>query len=92
MLVENFGRNVRFEPSTFLEPEDEAELMAQLSARPDGPVRVIGSGHAWSPLIATSGTLVSLRRLQSLHLVCQADDRVSAEVGAGCRIKDVIAE
>lgn len=92
MLVQNFGRNVCFEPATYLEPADERELITQLTALPDGPVRVIGSGHAWSPLIATSGTLVSLQRLQSIRVLRHADGRVSVEIGAGCRIKDVVAE
>jgi hypothetical protein len=91
-MIENFGRNIRFEPAAFWDPASEAELIEQLNERPSGPVRVVASGHAWSPLIETEGAAVSLRRLDSIQLIRHADGRVSAEIGAGCQIKQVLAE
>jgi len=57
----NWAGNVRFRPAGRAEPastEQLQELVAN-AAR----VRVVGAGHSFSPLVATSGTLVSLRRL-----------------------------
>jgi FAD/FMN-containing dehydrogenase len=92
MRIWNFGRNVSFEPQRVLEPRDEADLIRQLDALPhDMPVRVIGAKHAWSPLIATTGALVSLRHLNRVELTSDAGGPV-VEIGAGCQIKRALAE
>lgn len=56
---------MRFRPQRFLTPSSEAELANALR---DGaaPVRVMGAGHSFSPLIETQGTLVSLDAFQGV--------------------------
>lgn len=92
MLVQNFGRNVAFRPSRWIEPASVEELLVQLNALPvDVPVRVVAAGHSWSPLIETAGASVSLSRLG--RVVVSEDERGPlAEIQAGCRIKRALRE
>ena len=45
-------------------PNNEAELRQALLAR--GPVRVVGSGHSWSPTGYTDGVIIDIRNLNSV--------------------------
>lgn len=89
MVVENFGRNVRFEPLEFLVPESPDQLIDHLNEHRPKNVRVIASGHAWSPLIETDSTLVKLERLNSVG-VFERRGELFVRVGAGCQIKRLI--
>lgn len=60
MVVENFGRNLRFEPSNILSPKTSEQIIDYLNEQRPRQVRVIASGHAWSPLIETNSTLIDL--------------------------------
>lgn len=70
-------------PEARLAPRNEAELAAVLQAGA-GPIRPVGSGHSFTPIAATDGTLVSLDRLRGVIGV-DATKR-SAEVWAGTRL------
>jgi FAD/FMN-containing dehydrogenase len=67
MTVEwsSWSGRVRCRPSAIARPADEAELI-ELLGRASPPLRPVGSGHSFSGLCATGGTLVSLERLQGL--------------------------
>jgi FAD/FMN-containing dehydrogenase len=90
MTIENFGRNVRFTPAEFFEPAGEPELLDYLNRTQPHAIRVVGSRHAWSPLIQTDGLLVSLAKLQSVQVQRREDGSISAQVGAGCQIKSIL--
>lgn len=47
-------------------PRDEAEVTALVTARDAGVVRVAGTGHSFTPLCATDGTLLSLDGMQGM--------------------------
>jgi alditol oxidase len=84
----NWAGNVRFTPAAFAEPGSVAELQALVaSAR---HVRVLGSGHSFSPIAATSGLQVSLRRMV-LPAEVDAQSR-TAWVAGGARYAEVAAE
>ena len=85
--IENFGRNVRFQPTSYHEPRDEAEVLAILDQHRHCQIRAIGSLHAWSDVAVGEGVVVNLKRLQQVEL---QEDGQSAWVGAGCQIKTLL--
>jgi len=71
------------------EPASETELAALVAAaaRENLPVRVAGSGHSFTPVVATGGLLLSLKAMQG---VVGADlERKRVTVAAGTRIGDI---
>lgn len=87
--IENFGRNVRFSPQAVHRPKTEPELLRVLQEAPHGPIRVTGARHAWSPGIATTGTLIDLAEFTSLTLI-KRNGETLIEAGAGCRIHTLL--
>ena len=87
-VVSNFGRNVRFTPRRRYRPATEAEVLGILHEHRRGTVRVVGSGHSWSPGIESRDALVDLRRLRAIRV---HDDRKRVSVGGGCRIGPLLA-
>lgn len=70
-------------------PSSEAELseaVAQAAAQ-SLPVRVAGSGHSFTPVVGTSGLLLSLENLAGIRSVDKAARQVT--VAAGTRINAV---
>jgi hypothetical protein len=67
-------------------PDSGAQLAQVLAdaARDGKPVRMVGAGHSFSPLVASDGVIVSLDKLQGVIDV-DADTRV-ARVHAGTRL------
>jgi FAD-linked oxidoreductase len=79
----NWSGWVRATPSSMLSPSSEDELaLAIRDAK--GPVRVVGSGHSFTPLCETAGTLLSLDRLQGVVGVdlpaCRATVRAGSKI------------
>ena len=61
----NWSRTQRCEPAAVERPATRAELAAAV-ARATGPVRVAGAGHSFTGGVLTSGTLISLERMNRL--------------------------
>lgn len=79
----NWSGWVRAEPALLARPSSEAEIAAVVRDGL-GPIRVVGSGHSFTPLGETTGTLVSLDSLQG---VIAADaGSLTATVRAGTKI------
>jgi len=89
--ITNFGGNVEFEPQHRFRPQTETELLDILRAHRDGCVRVVGARHAWSEAIVSPDTLIDLQDFRSIKIVDTAEGK-QAIVGAGCRMKDLLAE
>jgi hypothetical protein len=71
------------------EPGSEDELAALVceASRQNLPIRVAGSGHSFTPVVATSGLLLSLKNMQGL---VSADlERKRVVVRSGTRIGDI---
>src|SRR5258708_15489569 len=67
--------------------EDELAALMREASRQDLPLRVAGSGHSFTPVVFTSGLLLSLENMQGL---VSADlDRKRVVVRAGTRIGDI---
>ena len=67
--------------------EDELAALVHEALRRNLPVRVAGSGHSFTPVVATSGLLLSLENMQGL--VGADMDRERVVVRAGTRIGDI---
>jgi FAD/FMN-containing dehydrogenase len=67
--------------------EDELAALVREAARQDLGVRVAGSGHSFTPVVATSGLLLSLKAMQGIASVDQT--RKQVEVRAGTKIGDI---
>lgn len=82
----NWSGSVRCSPTQIAVPRDETTLAAVVAAG-SGTVRVAGSGHSFTPLCATDGTLISLEALTGL---IETDAQAgTATVWAGTRIADL---
>lgn len=68
MSWSNWAGNVRCEPQRRVDAANEAEVVAALheAERKGLCVRVAGSGHSFSPLVATDGLLLSLDGLAGI--------------------------
>ena len=68
MSWSNWAGNVRCEPRLSIDAASEAEVVAALrdAERAGSVVRVAGSGHSFSPLVATDGLLLTLDGLAGI--------------------------
>ena len=76
----NWSGNVRATPRQIVRPTDEAELGDIIRTAP-GPVRIIGSGHSFTPLVASEGTILDLGGFSGLK--SHDASRMTATIGAG---------
>lgn len=65
LLWRNWSGSAHAYPAARLAPASEDELAALIKAAP-APVRAVGAGHSFMPLVPTDGTLVTLDRLAGL--------------------------
>lgn len=68
-------------------PGSEAEVAALLREHPGMPVRCVGAGHSFTPLVPTEGMLVSLDRMSGVAVLPGAEPL--ARVQAGTRLSVV---
>jgi FAD/FMN-containing dehydrogenase len=82
----NFSGRVTCKPACFSRPRDEAELVAAVrAAAADGRgLRVAGTGHSFTPLCVTAGTLVSLDDWQGIEAIDR--ERAQVTVRAGTKL------
>jgi FAD-linked oxidoreductase len=62
----NWSGGVTCKPKEFVTPKDDVELAAAIRKCP-APVRVPGTGHSFTPLNATEGTIIDLKAFDGLH-------------------------
>jgi FAD/FMN-containing dehydrogenase len=91
--VKNFGRNLNFRPAHYAAPTDEAALLTLIQQHCHGQIRAIGARHAWSDAIKTADVLVDLQHFQQIQIhPPDAGQNPTVTVGAGCRIKTILAQ
>ncbi len=85
----NWSRGVRFRPARREVPADLAGLRAALldAAAAGRRVRVAGSGHSFTPLVATDGVLLSLAAFKGILEVDR--ERREALVAAGTTVREL---
>ena len=85
----NWSGSVDCAPARIVSPASEAELVALL-ATGDGPVRVAGAGHSFTPVCETDGTLVSLDAMSGIVSTdADAPGGPTATIWAGTRLHDL---
>ncbi|MGB3808533.1 MAG: D-arabinono-1,4-lactone oxidase [Parvibaculum sp.] len=70
-------------PAMRAAPADEAEL-ADLIAKAATPIRAVGAGHSFSPLVPTNGTLLTLDRIAGVTAIEAKTHQ--ADILAGTRL------
>lgn len=82
----NWSGHLFCEPSGRYSPSSVEDLASFLKTF-DGPVRPVGSGHSFSPLVPTNGHLVVLDQLTSL--IEHSSNNLTAKFGSGIRLSDI---
>lgn len=90
MNVTNFGGNVSFEASHYYEPATEAEVLDILDRHAGGTVRVVASGHAWSPAIESPDTAIRVDELDAIDVSRDPGGGVVVHAGAGATLDDLV--
>ncbi len=80
----NWSGYLTCEPQSSVAPRDLDEL-AQLLRDGTTPIRPVGAGHSFTPLVPTDGTIVSLRRFSGV----EAKGENRASIGAGMRLGNI---
>ena len=79
----NWSGNQSSNPVARYAPANEDELASILKSTAT-PIRAVGAGHSFSPLVPTDGTLLTLDRMASISNVDRAMHQ--ADVAAGTRL------
>jgi FAD-linked oxidoreductase len=73
-------------PAERLAPASLDELVSVLRKAP-GPIRPVGAGHSFTPLVPTEGSIVSLRNFEGL--IAHDMTAMTATFGAGTKLGDI---
>jgi FAD-linked oxidoreductase len=84
--LRNWTGDLRWRPARLDRPASEAELVAAVRAG-DGPLRVLGAGHSFSPVATTEHQAIQLDRLRGLLSVDR--ERQQVTVWAGTRLQEL---
>lgn len=81
--MQNWSRHLHWQPAEIAYPRTEAEVQAlvQRSAAAGRHLRVIGSGHSFTPLCVTEDVLLSLDYWQGLESVDKVTGLVTVRAG-----------
>lgn len=82
----NWSGSVTATPASLETPATVEALRSVIQTSP-GPLRVRGAGHSFTPLVATSGTIISLDRLAGLK--SHVPEKNQATFAAGTRLGDL---
>jgi FAD-linked oxidoreductase len=85
----NWSGSVQFKAQELHYPESEEEIcqILKIAGRESRKVRVVGSGHSFTPLVQTSGYLISLDKYSGIISVDRENCRVT--IKAGTKIKQL---
>jgi FAD-linked oxidoreductase len=79
----NWSGFVTAQPRSLAKPQDQAELSDLIKTAP-GPIRIAGTGHSFTQLVQSEGTILSLDNFQGL--IAHDPQKLQATVGAGIKI------
>lgn len=82
----NWSGWVKAWPKSIAEPATEEEL-ASIVRDAETPIRVAGTGHSFTPLVETAGTIVTLRHIAGV--VDHDPAAATARIKAGTTIRDL---
>lgn len=88
----NWSGSVTCTPNTFAQPhsiEELRQIVAQ-AGNTGGPIRVVGAGHSFTPLVRTEDTLISLDNWQGIEHIEKGKDQPDiVTVRAGTRLSNL---
>ena len=89
MTWSTFDRELHHSPRSFLQPASRDEVLAivRSASLSNQTVKVVGSGHSWSPLGLTDGVMLNLDRMNRVLSIDAEARLVTAE--AGIRIREL---
>jgi FAD-linked oxidoreductase len=79
----NWSGYVAAEPQGLIKPKTQDELSAAIKTAP-GPIRIAGTGHSFTQLVKSEGTILSLDLFEGLKSHDSA--KLQARIGAGTQI------
>lgn len=82
----NWSGSVEARPKRIARPST-AEQLSDIIRNGAGPVRIVGAGHSFTPLVASEGTIIDLGAFSGL--VSHDDAASLATVGAGTTLGDL---
>ena len=84
---QNWAQNQTCFPDHFHQPRTKLEIIELVNqARREGQrVRVVGSGHSWSPLVSTDDHLINLDKYNRVLNVNQQELTVTVQAGIRLR-------
>ena len=94
--INNFGRNVSFQPRHYFQP-DSAEAILRVMADHKGQrFRAIGRLHSWSRIQETDGVVIDMSRIHSIDIQSNetgagANSSRHVTVGGGCQVKTLLS-
>ncbi|MBI5760465.1 MAG: FAD-binding protein [Planctomycetales bacterium] len=89
--IENFGRNLSFQPTVVAVPNTEEDVLRILAEHRGRQIRVVGRLHSWSEAPRGDDVLLDLKCLNDVRTE-QRDGKTWATVGGGCQIKRILIE
>jgi hypothetical protein len=87
--IKNFGRNIRFSPQYYYEPEDVHEILNILKKHCNDQIKAIGSLHSWSDVASGNSVIVNPKKINHVSLL-EKENKVIASIGGGAVLKDVM--
>src|SRR5690349_21758766 len=81
--MKNWARSFEFHPRQILAPKstEEAQLIVKDHFKNNKSIRMRGSSHSWTGLIATDETFLHLDEMQGLIKVDKSKNQVTAKAG-----------
>lgn len=81
--MKNWSGLLEWNPSTIYQPKEKEELIhiVQMAANENKKVRVIGSGHSFTPLCVTNEILINLDEYHGIIAVDNASKKVTVKSG-----------
>ena len=85
----NWSGNQQARGAALLHPDDQ-ETLRNIVLQAERPLRVVGAGHSFTPIVTTPGTIVSLDRLSGVIDINAGDS--TARIHTGTRLHDLSFE
>ncbi len=80
---QNWSGSVTAQPQLMSHPKHLEQLSTTIKTAP-GPIRIAGTGHSFTPLVKSQGTILSLDYFSGL--ISHDNDKLQARIGAGTKI------
>jgi FAD/FMN-containing dehydrogenase len=87
-IFQNWARRFRYQPSRFIQPTTEEEIVALV--KNSQSLRLFGSGHSFNGGVLADDTLVSLDRYSGV--IWKDPKKKQMAVKGGTRVRDLVRE